>query len=134
MTSVESSTRRNRLTERKGAPRMPTTVRFRDHEEFQRSALHMAIAGTLAGLGVYALGVTMPAFGGLTATWAAAALLGAAAFGAARPAIRLRVLELALVAGVSAAAGRWPSSPPRASAPRRLRWPSLRWWRAADGG
>ena len=84
---------------------MPTTVRFRDHEEFQRSALHMAIAGTLAGLGVYVLGVTMPAFGGLTATWAAAALLGAAAFGAARPAIRLRVLELALVAGVSAAAG-----------------------------
>src|SRR5688572_8687690 len=105
MTSVESFTRRNCLTEPKGAPRMPTTVRFRDHEEFQRAALHMAIAGSLAGLGAYAVGMTVPAFGGLTAAWAAAALVAAAAFGAARPAIRLRVMELALIAGVSASAG-----------------------------
>jgi hypothetical protein len=84
---------------------MPTTVRFRDHEEFQRAALHMAIAGSLAGLGAYAAGLTVPAFGGLTAAWAAAALVAAAAFGAARPSVRLRVVELGLVAGVSAAAG-----------------------------
>ena len=84
---------------------MPTTVRFRDHEEFQRAALHMAIAGSLAGLGAYAVGLTIPAFGGLTAAWAAAALVAAAAFGAAPPARRLRVFDLALVGGVSAAAG-----------------------------
>jgi hypothetical protein len=65
----------------------------------------MAIAGSLAGLGAYVVGLTMPAFGGLTAAWAAAGLVAAAAFGAARPAVRLRVMELALIAGVSAGAG-----------------------------
>jgi len=84
---------------------MATTIRFRDHEEFQRAALHMAIAGGLGGLGVAALSATVPGFGPLGGAWAMAALTGAAAFGAARPVVRVRVVELVLTVSVICAAG-----------------------------
>src|SRR5262245_22744688 len=61
---------------------MRAILRFRDHEGFQRAALHMAIAGVLAGLAVYVMSLTVPGFGPITAAWAAAGLLAAAAFGA----------------------------------------------------
>lgn len=67
---------------------MTTTVRFNDHEGFQRAALHMAIAGGLAGLAVHVAHAVWPGFGPITAAWAAAALVGAAAFGATRPEAR----------------------------------------------
>jgi hypothetical protein len=84
---------------------MTTTVRFNDHEGFQRAALHMAIAGVLAGLAVHVAHTLLPGFGPITAAWAAATLLGAAAFGAARPESRGRLRELVILAAVSAAAG-----------------------------
>jgi hypothetical protein len=84
---------------------MATTVRFRDHEGFQRAALHMTIAGVLAGLAVHIAGGLVPGFGPITYAWAAAALLGATAFGAASPGSRLRLRELILLGMVSAGAG-----------------------------
>jgi hypothetical protein len=75
---------------------MATTIRFRDHEEFQRAALHMGIAGALAGMGVLALSLTVQGFGPLGGAWAMATLAGAAAFGAASPSTRMKVSEIAL--------------------------------------
>jgi hypothetical protein len=84
---------------------MATVLRFRDHEEFQRAALHMGAAGVLAGLVVHTAGLIDPALGPFTAPWAAAGLMAAAAFGAAKPVARLQVRELGIIAGVGAAVG-----------------------------
>ena len=85
---------------------MATTLRFRDHEDFQRAALHMAVAGALGGLGVCLLGMTVPGFGPLLGgAWAMAGLMGAAAFGAASPETRMRVLDLGLVLAVVVGTG-----------------------------
>jgi hypothetical protein len=84
---------------------MRATLRFIDHEGFQRAALHMAVAGVLAGLAVHVGSLIVPGFGPITAAWAAAGLLAATALGAAPPAMRARVAEIGLVAGVAGAAG-----------------------------
>lgn len=84
---------------------MATTIRFRDHEEFQRAALHMGIAGTLAGMGVLALSLTVQGFGPLGGAWAMAALAGAAAFGAASPATRMKLTEIVLFVLVALGTG-----------------------------
>jgi hypothetical protein len=84
---------------------MATTIRFRDHEEFQRAALHMAIAGTLAGMAVLALSQTVQGFGPLGGAWAMAALAGAAAFGAASPTTRTKPTEIALMILVALGTG-----------------------------
>src|SRR5688572_14703066 len=88
-----------------GANAMRAILRFRDHEGFQRAALHMAIAGVLAGLAVYVPSLVVPGFGPITAAWAAAGLLAAASFGATPPAARVRVGEIGLTAGIAGAAG-----------------------------
>lgn len=76
---------------------MATTLRFREHEDFQRAAIHMAIAGALAGLATHVAGLLFPGFGGLGGPWALAVVMAAAAFGAATPAARARVADLAIV-------------------------------------
>src|SRR5262245_37069727 len=84
---------------------MATTIRFRDHEEFQRAALHMGVAGTVAGMAVLVLSVAVPGFGPLGGAWAMAALAGAAAFGAASPGTRLKLTEIVLTVAVALATG-----------------------------
>lgn len=85
---------------------MPNTLTFRDHEEFHRAAIHMAVAGTMAGLAANVAGLAWPGFGPLAGAWGLAAVAGAAAYGAARPSERNQVralltcLVLALVAGL----------------------------------
>jgi hypothetical protein len=84
---------------------MATTIRFREHEEFQRAAVHMAIAGALAGLAGYVAFRAIPGFGPVGGAWALAALVVAAAFGAAAPARRTRPVELIVFAATGAGAG-----------------------------
>jgi hypothetical protein len=79
---------------------MATTYRFRDHEEFHRAALHMAVAGALAGLAAHVAGLLFPAFGGLTGPWGLAAVAGAGIYGASPPGTRMRVTDLALLVAV----------------------------------
>jgi len=83
---------------------MATTIRFRDHEEFQRAALHMAIAGSLAGMTTLVLSSVIPAFGPLVGPWSTAALLAAAAFGASPPRTRTHLRDLILLGTVTLAA------------------------------
>jgi hypothetical protein len=84
---------------------MATTYQFRDHEEFHRSALHMAVAGGLAGLAAHVAGLLFPAFGGLTGPWGLAAIAGAAIYGASSPATRFRISDLALLIAISIGLG-----------------------------
>ena len=81
-----------------------TTLRFRDHEEFHRAALHMAIAGAVAGLAAHLAGLVFAGVGGMTAPLPLAVLVAAAGFGAARPRDRRRVDELAPIALLAGAA------------------------------
>lgn len=81
---------------------MQATIRFRDHEEFQRAALHMGIAGVLAGLAAHVATQLIPGAG---PTWILTALMAATAYGASRPANRTRLADLALVALVALGAG-----------------------------
>jgi hypothetical protein len=81
---------------------MPHTLRFRDHEEFHRAALHMAVAGGLAGLAVHVAGLVFPGFG---PAWATAGLVGAVGFAAQPPAWRVRVGEIGLTVAVVLAVG-----------------------------
>lgn len=84
---------------------MATTVRFREHEEFHRAALHMGLAGALAGLFAHIAGLAFPRVGDLGAPVPLALLLGAAAFGAASPQRRTRLREIGLLLlGMAAAA------------------------------
>lgn len=77
---------------------MSTTLRFRQHEEFQRAALRMTFAGAIAGLLAYA------SFQGATSPWALAMVAAAAVLGALAPLVRDRVHELAVRAGFCAMA------------------------------
>ncbi len=81
---------------------MSTTIRFRDHEEFHRAALHMAIAGGMCGLAAHVATVLAPGF---SVAWVTATLVAAAAFGAADPRLRLRIRDLLVVAVVALGAG-----------------------------
>ena len=84
---------------------MATTLKFREHEEFHRAALHMGIAGAGAGLLAHLAGLLYPRLGGLGAPIPLAILAGAAAFGAASPETRARVRDLGLLfLGMAAAA------------------------------
>src|SRR5262245_53573567 len=84
---------------------MATTLRFRDHEDFHRAAIHMAIAGALTGLAAHVAGLIFAGFGPLNGAWALAAVMAAAAYGATAPAARARVGDLLLLAGGLAAVG-----------------------------
>src|SRR5262249_47476441 len=84
---------------------MATTIRFREHEEFQRAAVRMAIAGALAGTAGWVAFRALPGFGPVGGAWAVAALIVAAAFGAAPPARRTRPIEVILFALIGACAG-----------------------------
>jgi hypothetical protein len=79
---------------------------FREHEAFHRAALHMAIAGGLAGLGAHVAGLAVPSFGPVTGAFALAAVATATSYGVLAPAERGRLAMLArlLVAGVFACA------------------------------
>jgi hypothetical protein len=84
---------------------MATTLRFREHEEFHRAALHMGLAGAGAGLVAHLTGILYPRVGGLLAPIPLAILVGAAAFGAASPETRVRLKEIGVVLlGMAAAA------------------------------
>jgi hypothetical protein len=84
---------------------MATTLKFREHEEFHRAALHMGLAGAGAGLLAHLAGLVYPRLGGLGAPIPLAILAGAAAFGAASPETRVRVRELGILfLGMAAAA------------------------------
>ncbi len=84
---------------------MPNTLTFRDHEEFHRSAIHMAIAGGLAGLAAQVAILAAPEVGPLTGAWGLAAVAGAAGFGAALPAERTQLRGLAILLVLAACAG-----------------------------
>lgn len=75
-----------------------TTVRFREHEDFQRAALHMGIAGLCAGLAGHIAGWVFPGLGALTGSVPMALLLGAVAFAATPPRDRASVRALAAIA------------------------------------
>lgn len=81
-----------------------TTLKFAEHEEFHRAAIHMTVAGALAGLAAHVATLLDPRLGGLAAPIPLATLAAAAAYGATRPAIRTRVRELAVLVGLAAAA------------------------------
>jgi hypothetical protein len=80
------------------------TLRFRDHEEFHRTALHMGVAGVLAGLAVHVAGLVYAPFGGLTSPWGLAGVMAASAYGATAPKSRLRFGELGLLVALALAA------------------------------
>lgn len=86
-------------------PNMSTTLRFREHEEFQRAALAMALAGSALGLGGYAL------FRTVASPWAVGAIATGAIVAAMAPELRSRVsaltarLALMLAATVALAVG-----------------------------
>ncbi len=84
---------------------MATTIRFREHEAFHRAALHMGIAGFLAGLAAHVVGLLFPSFGSMVGPWSLAAVMTAAAYGATAPDRRNRVTELAVLAGALLAVG-----------------------------
>lgn len=84
---------------------MSTTLRFREHEEFHRAALHMGVAGALAGLAAHVAGLLFPGMGPVSGPWAMAALTAAAGYGAASPRTRLRLGELKTVLVLAAVAG-----------------------------
>ena len=84
---------------------MSTSIRFREHEEFHRAALHMAVAGAGAGLAAHVAGLLFPAAAGLGGPIALALIAGAAAYGAAPPARRIHLREiLVVVLGIAAGA------------------------------
>ncbi len=82
---------------------MATVLRFKEHEEFQRAALHMGVAGVLAGLGAFVAIELYPRLASEGTAWIVALLVAAAAFGAARPETRTKPRDLAILATVTAA-------------------------------
>jgi hypothetical protein len=84
---------------------MSTTVRFREHDEFHRAALHTAIFGAVAGLLTYLVARVIPAAGGLTAPWAIGLLVAGAGFGLLPAARRTRVAELGILVLIGGAVG-----------------------------
>jgi hypothetical protein len=82
---------------------MASRVTFNRHADFQRSALHMAAFGALAGLLAFIVGKVWPGLGGLTGPAGMALVMAAAAHGAADPSRRdapRHLLYLAVMAGV----------------------------------
>ncbi|MEM9489847.1 MAG: hypothetical protein AAGC55_11920 [Myxococcota bacterium] len=77
---------------------MTSTLEFRQHEEFHRAALHMALAGAVAGL------IAFLAFQGASSPWALAIVAGATVFGALSPTLRRYIDELAARVGLLAGA------------------------------
>jgi hypothetical protein len=78
---------------------MATTIRFREHDEFQRAAVHMAVSGALAGLASHVIGLLFPGFGPAFGPWGLALLMAATAFGAVPSERRGRVGEILLHLG-----------------------------------
>jgi ATP-dependent protease HslVU (ClpYQ) peptidase subunit len=77
---------------------MSTTLRFRQHDDFQWAALRMAGAGAVAGL------LSFAAFGGAASPWVLGIVAIAAIFGALSPTLRVQPAELATRAGLGAMA------------------------------
>lgn len=84
---------------------MALTLRFRDHEEFHRAAVDMAICGGLMGLAAHVAGLMWPSLGPLSAPWPLAAVAAAAAFGATPPKLRAHLAELGRISGLAALSG-----------------------------
>ena len=84
---------------------MPNTLTFRDHEEFHRAAIHMAVAGGIAGLAAHVAALAAPEFGPPAGAWGLALVAGATAFGAGKPDERTQVRSLALCLVLALAAG-----------------------------
>ena len=72
-------------------------ISFVDHPRFHRAALHMAVAGGMAGLAAHVTSLLEPRMGGLPAPLPLAVVAGAAVYGAASPETRARGRDLALV-------------------------------------
>lgn len=72
-------------------------ISFVDHPGFHRAALHMAVAGGLAGLAAHVTYLLEPRVGGLAAPLPLAVVAGAAVYGAAAPETRARGRDLSLV-------------------------------------
>ncbi len=80
-------------------------ISFVDHSGFHRAALHMAVAGGLAGLAAHVTSLLEPRIGGLAAPLPLAVVAGAAVYGAAAPETRARARDLSIVVlGVAFAA------------------------------
>jgi hypothetical protein len=80
-------------------------VRFRDHEGFHRSTLHMAIAGALGGLFALILQHAIAGFGVFHGAWSLATLIVPTAYAAAAPDRRLRFTNLALLLALGLVGG-----------------------------
>ena len=72
-------------------------ISFVDHLRFHRAALHMAVAGGMAGLAVHVTSLLEPRMGGTAAPLPLAVVAGAAVYGAAAPETRARARDLAVV-------------------------------------
>ncbi len=85
---------------------MSTTrvIRFVDHVRFHRAALHMSVAGALAGLVAHVAGLLEPGLGGLASPVPLAIVGGAALHGAVPREARRRGMDLALVVLAASAA------------------------------
>jgi hypothetical protein len=84
---------------------MPNSLTFRDHEEFHRAAVHMAIAGGIAGLAAQVASLAFPDFGPASGAWGLALVAGAVAFGAGKPEHRLELRYIVLCIVLAVAAG-----------------------------
>lgn len=85
---------------------MSMTWELRNHDELHRAALHMAVAGGLAGLAAHVAGLAVPGFGATTDALAVTAVATATTYGVLAPGERARlpVLVRLLLAGVFACA------------------------------
>ena len=72
-------------------------ISFVDHPGFHRAALHMAVAGGLAGLAAHVTSLLEPRVGNLAAPLPLAVVAGAAVYGAAAAETRARARDLAVV-------------------------------------
>jgi hypothetical protein len=72
-------------------------ISFVDHPAFHRAALHMAVAGGLAGLAAHVTSLLEPRVGNLAAPLPLALVAGAAVYGAAAAETRARARDLAVV-------------------------------------
>src|SRR5689334_17242794 len=80
---------------------MALALRFRDHARFQRTTLHMTLAGALAGGALGAAALLEPALGPPFGATGLALLSGAAALGACPPRRRTQLSELVLLSVVT---------------------------------
>jgi hypothetical protein len=81
-------------------------IEFVAHARFHRTALHMAVAGGMAGLAAHVAALLDPRIGATAAPLPLAVVAGAACYGAAAPETRARARDLAVVVlGAAFAAG-----------------------------